>query len=72
MERIACGKKTSAEGKDYDPGLGEGDQLSHTYPFDPEPTTPRKPPALLAKRVLERNQLPMTRNSSMANTPSIA
>jgi hypothetical protein len=29
--------------------------LSHTYHVDPEPTTPRKPPALLA--IPERNQL---------------
>jgi hypothetical protein len=41
-----------AEEKDYDPGLGEGDHMSHTYPVNPEPTTPRKRPALLA-RVLD-------------------
>jgi hypothetical protein len=40
------------EEKDYDPGLGEGDDLSHTYPVDPEPSTPRKPPAPLAFLVL--------------------
>jgi hypothetical protein len=34
-----CGKKTSAEEKDYDPGLEEGDHLSHTfvYPFYENP-----------------------------------
>jgi hypothetical protein len=42
------GEKTSAEEKDYDPGLEEADDLSHTYPVDPERTTPRKLPALLA------------------------
>jgi hypothetical protein len=46
---LTDGKKTSAEEKDYDPGLEEGDDLSHTYPVCPEPTTPRKPPARLAR-----------------------
>jgi hypothetical protein len=44
-----------AEEKDYDPGLGKGARTTHTYPIYPEPTTPRKPPALLA--IHERNQL---------------
>jgi hypothetical protein len=41
-------RKPPRRKKDYGPGLGKGDDLSHTYPVDPEPTTPRKPPALLA------------------------
>jgi hypothetical protein len=44
-----CDKRTSAEEKDYDSGLGEGGDLPHTYPVNPEPTTPRKRPALLAR-----------------------
>jgi hypothetical protein len=31
------GEKTSAEEKDYDPGLEEGDDMSHTYPVSEYP-----------------------------------
>jgi hypothetical protein len=37
------------EEKDYDPGFEAGDDLSHTALFSPEPVTPRKPPAPLAR-----------------------
>jgi hypothetical protein len=49
------GKKTSAEEKDYDPGLEEGWPLAtHVSSFDPEPIAGRKPPALLAFDVRDR------------------